>query len=325
MLRELSKYQNLGTPKYYHELLIAFRDSPNENWDRVKARELFYNKIVDGRNVFDGCIPFLDFVGIIKIEDNGRISPEETFFQFLISERLMTDKLVEKLMLKLCKDETFHSIFRSEFISKDIIYRVTQIDNSAFAFKYSRLKQLFIDLGVIKPHPVKHLNKFIFNKHFHRLFEKSIFPEIRKRKVGVESLKAEIEQKRINGEEAEKYVLAYEKKRLNGKKEISWVAEYSDADGYDFASYNTERSSQYDRFIEVKSYDGKPYFFWSRNEIDVARVKKSKYFLYLVDRSMMKEHDYEPLIIQNPYDSVYTNSDEWEQRIEKIRFSKLEL
>ena len=54
MLRELSKYQNLGTPSYYYELLIAFRDQPNEKWNEKKAKELFYNRIVDGRNVFDG-------------------------------------------------------------------------------------------------------------------------------------------------------------------------------------------------------------------------------------------------------------------------------
>ena len=320
MLGELSKYQNLGTPAYYHELLIAFKDSPEEKWNLIKVRELFYNKIVDGRNVFDGCVPFLDFVGVIELQSNGEIIPEEGFFQFLVSSNLMTDKLVERLMLKLNDDSAFHSIFCSEFISYDIIYKVVQIDNAAFSFKYSKFKQLLLDLGVLKPHPVKELNKFILNSRFKKLFDKVVLPQIHKRKIGVDELKAEMEQRQIYGEEAEKFVLAYEEKRLNGTKEIDWVAEYSISDGYDIASYNTEESTVHDRFIEVKSYQGQPYFFWSRNEMDIARIKKSNYFLYLVNRSMMKEPEYDPLIIQDPYESVLNNGDKWEQRIEKIRF-----
>ncbi|WCT14232.1 DUF3883 domain-containing protein [Mucilaginibacter jinjuensis] len=99
------------------------------------------------------------------------------------------------------------------------------------------------------------------------------------------------------------------------------VAEYSVAEGYDIASFNTEESISNDRFIEVKSFNGQPYFFWSRNEIDIARIKKHDYYLYLVDRLKINDIDYIPTIIQNPHSEVLMKEEVWDQRIEKIRFS----
>jgi len=47
-----------------------------------------------------------------------------------------------------------------------------------------------------------------------------------------------------------------------------------------------------DKFIEVKSYSGDPYFYWSRNEVKVAETEKNNYFLYLVNRDEMNDIDY---------------------------------
>ncbi len=58
---------------------------------------------------------------------------------------LMTDKLLEKIFLKLKNDPIFMKIFSPQFISYDIIYNSVQIDNSAFPFRYSSFKQLLID------------------------------------------------------------------------------------------------------------------------------------------------------------------------------------
>jgi len=62
-----------------------------------------------------------------------------------------------------------------------------------------------------------------------------------------------------------------------------------------------------DRFIEVKSYDREVSFFWSRNEVEKAKELKGKYYLYLVDRSRIKENDYKPQQFQDPYKKVFEN------------------
>ena len=127
-----------------------------------------------------------------------------------------------------------------------------------------------------------------------------------------------MEQKQIYGEEAELFILAFERTRLNNKKGIDWIAEYSVAEGYDIISFNTISSTKNDRCIEVKSYSGSPYFFWSRNEMDIARIKGDEYYLYLVDRNQINNEDYTPIVIQNPYKNVL-NGTEWIKTVDKYK------
>ena len=112
--------------------------------------------------------------------------------------------------------------------------------------------------------------------------------------------------------------MEFEKKRL-GDKQIDWVAQYIVNEGYDIASYNEEDDEEYNRFIEVKSYDGNtPYFFWSRNEFNVAKRKSKKYWVYLVNRTEMNNENYEPIMKQNPIESILNNED-WKKQIEKYK------
>lgn len=319
MLNELSKYENLGTPSYHFQLLRTIRDNPNEKWRVKNISALFHNRIIDDRSIFDGCLPLLSSIDIIEINTYEEIIIDSTFLNYLESEKQMVDRLVERLMISLNSDSVFHGMFCSEYISYDIIYHSIQIDNSAFPLKYACFKQLLIDFDILKVHPTQKLNKYIINGRYKKIFDKEVLPEIKKRKIGIKELHRLLEQNQIYGEEAEKFVLEFEINRLNGKKKIDWVAEYSTSDGYDIASYETINSQEHDRFIEVKSYSGQPHFFWSRNEMDIARIKKSRYYLYLVDRSRINSSVYVPIIIQDPYNNVLKNNSQWEQRVEKIR------
>lgn len=321
MLKELSQFQNLGTPKVHYEILTVISGSEEMTWLESDIRDRFRNRNIDGRILFDGCLPLLHKLDLALKLENGHIQIDDSFKEFLRSENLMIDRFVERLLLNLQNDNVFHDIFCSEYISWDIIYNTLQIDNSAFPLKVASFKQLLIDFKVISDHPTKEFNKFIINGRYKKIFDKIVLPEIRKRKIGVEELMRSLEQKRINGEEAEIFVRDFEEKRLNHKKEVDWVAEYSAAEGYDIASFETELSKKHDRFIEVKSYESTPYFYWSRNEMDIARIKKGNYFLYLVDRKKMNDEDYEPMMIQNPYASlIQIKNENWENVVEKIRF-----
>jgi len=324
MLKDLSNYENLGTPRCHFGLLTKILSDTKIKWDEKDVVDFFHNRIIDDRNVFDGCLPILSYTGIIEFDSEKGIIVNNPFCDFLRSESLFIDKFVEKLFFKLNFDSVFHTIFCSEYINYDIIYRSIQIDNSAFPFKYSNFKQLLYDFGVLQEHPTKHFNKYIINSHYKKIFDKVVLPEIKKRKIGIEEFQKDLERNQIYGEEAEKFVLDYEKNRLKGIKEAYWVAQYSVSDGYDIASFENELSEEYDRFIEVKSYEGNPYFFWSRNEIEVSRLRENSYYLYLVDRKKMQKVDYAPLIIRNPYVNVLKNESQWSQDIEKIKFRLIE-
>ena len=85
-------------------------------------------------------------------------------------------------------------------------------------------------------------------------------------------------------------------------KQVSQVDPYV---GYDIASFDGRDSdgSLHDRFIEVKSTTSiTPRFFWSRNEINVARKYGDQYWLYLwtdVEGSAILH------MIQNPYIELF--------------------
>lgn len=123
----------------------------------------------------------------------------------------------------------------------------------------------------------------------------------------VENLLFQQERNRKLGELAEKYVLDFECRRLE-RDDIMLVSEIDYAAGFDIASFSSNQSKEFDRFIEVKSYSLKCRFFWSNNEYEVAKQLGDQYFLYLVDRGQMQDVRYGPEIIQNPAQKLFADS-----------------
>jgi len=313
MLVELERYENLGTPSYFWELLKIL-DEKKGNWTVEHVREYFFNRIVDGKSVFDGCLPFAQTLGIITIDGHNKVSLEEGFTQFLMSEQYMRGKIIEKLLFALQDDDAFQTIFSSANISYDVIYNLIQVDNAAFGFRFSNFRRLLLSFEFISRHPDQQIRKFIVNQKYRILFDKAILPEVKRRKIGIEHLEEMLAQRQIRGAEAEDFVLAFEKQRLTAHLRIQSILKISDYDvavGYDIVSYNDANSPEHDRFIEVKSCSIDRRFYWSKNEILQARIMRTRYFLYLVDAEKLKQVEYEPLIIQNPYENVFMNNDEW--------------
>lgn len=324
MLEELCRFENLGTPKFHFYLLTEISKSKSVVWTRDDIASLYHNRSIDGRLVADGCLSLLVAFGILRESSENLVSIDPEFLHFLQAEAQFIDRVIERILSKVKDDRVFHQIFNSEFISHDVIYRQVQIENAAFPLRFSAFKQLLIDFQFLQEHPELTFSKFIINSRYKKAFDKVVLPEIRKRKLGINELRKLLEQQQIYGEEAEKYVLQFERNRLSNRAEdIVWVAEYLASEGYDIASFNSEESTEADRFIEVKSYSGNPYFFWSRNEIEIARIKRARYFLYLVNRDEITKKGYVPLIIGDPYQRVYKAKRIWEQRVEKIRFELL--
>ena len=315
MLNDLRKYDCLGTPNYFFELLSTLKSNSGSNWQKNDLEKLFFNRVVDNRPVIDGGIDLAIRINVLlEIDTSFQLNTD--FENHLNSVSQMIDGFNQFLLEALKNDTTFLNIFSSKHLSNDIIYKSLKIDNAAFAFKYSNFKQLLLDFNTISEHPTPEFKSYILNPRYKKLFDKTVLPEIKKRKIGIEEFKRTMELQQIYGEEAEKFVLAFEKKRL-GDKHIEWVAEYIVNEGYDIASYNEMNDVRYNRFIEVKSYDGpKPYFYWSRNEYTVAKRKKEQYWLYLVNRSEMNDENYKPLMEQDPFNGILKNEG-WDKQVDK--------
>lgn len=317
MLKELSQYENLGTPGFFHELFTQL-NSKAQTWNEYQVKEYFYNRIIDGQSVFDGCLSLAKAINAIRIGENGEIILNPELVTALVNERYLSNKILEMLLREIRDDEIFHEIFCSENMSYDIIYRFIQIELSAFPFKHSGFRKLLINFNFIYAHPDKNIRKLIVNSRFKKIFDRELLPEISRRKIGINELRTLIEAKQIHGEEGERFALNYEQARLKSHpifSRIEIISYYDIGAGYDIISFNSLESLEHDRFIEVKSFVGVPNFHWSRNEIDVAKLKGDKYFLYLVNREEMNNFEYVPTIIQNPYDKIL-NTDDWVRSVD---------
>jgi len=318
MLKELKKYENLGTPKYFWELFQLLQKGDVWKLSDVKAH--FYNRIIDDSQIFDGCIPLLELSGIISIREDTEEVVVQYGFKRFYSERMCANKVLGGVLEKLKENENFNLIFKQSHF--DYLHtRAVVIDNSAFGLQYGNIRRLLLDFEFLLPHP-QFERKLIINSRWKKFFDVEITPRVRK-VLSLEELKEQIQKQEQSGEEAEKFVLEFERKRLNKKENIEWIAPYDSNAGFDILSFHDKSDSQNNRFIEVKSYTGvTPYFYWTRNEIKKAKEKKDNYVIYLVNRDKMANEDYEPEMFFNPIEVILKN-DDWNKEIDKYYINKI--
>lgn len=116
------------------------------------------------------------------------------------------------------------------------------------------------------------------------------------------------------GEQAEQWVVEYEKVRLTGHPLRDQVRRISSEDvsaGYDIVSFSSISALRHDLFIEVKSHGARRAFHWSRNEIARAKELGERYALYVIDRTRLDDPEYQPHVIYAPTHALFENSDMW--------------
>ncbi len=139
------------------------------------------------------------------------------------------------------------------------------------------------------------------------------------RKMSLEELYGQLQRNEELGEEAEKFVIMYEKQKLRNigiNKDPIQVSIIDVLAGYDIASYISD-SDKPNKYIEVKSCDEKYSFHISRNEIEKAREKRDAYYLYLYIRTQKRVVE-----VQNPYFTIFKSGTEWNYESESFIVSK---
>ncbi len=193
------------------------------------------------------------------------------------------------------------------------------IERSAIKLRHAVYRNLLFSFGVLKVRPdggfyylgdIKHISKTI-QKH--------------QEKVTIEQLLNKLQNQREQGGQGEQFVLNWEKIRLSDHIKINDIQQISMIDvcaGYDIASFNDTTSLKYDRFIEVKTYQGNPHFYWSANERKVAELKGDAYYIYMIDIDKISDENYAPIIIQNPI-KFFTENINWRMSIESLLMEQL--
>jgi hypothetical protein len=191
--------------------------------------------------------------------------------------------------------------------------------------KFSDTRNLLLELDFIS---VSEDNSTYFiNPEYTDLFLK----QFSRRKLAPETLKRKQTENDAIGLAAEKAVIEFEIGRLIGisfnQDEIEHTSQENALAGYDIKSFENhldENSKYVDRFIEVKAVSIDDFkFYWSRNEMGIAKVLGEKYFLYLLPVISSNTFDFSKLmIINNPFKNIYSNKLHWEKEEESVSFSK---
>lgn len=137
MLEELKKYDNLGTPAYFWELFEQLRNG--DSWTLDEISNYFFNKIIEDKSIFDGCLPLLQLTKIIEVDESGIVDIAYNYKHIFQSTDLCKKKILKGILDEFIKDEEFYKIFSAENVSYDyIVHKTVDLNFSAFGLKYAK-------------------------------------------------------------------------------------------------------------------------------------------------------------------------------------------
>lgn len=311
MLKELKRCNTIGTADGFLFLVYMIIGK-----DRISKAEI-QNRCALENGVTVNCpgaIAFLDYLGLASLNSDCVIPTEQLNLLAGMSGQDIIDTTVKLCISRLAED----GIFDRAPMGFDPVTGHLSIKRTAFPLSYAAIRNFLTVVGVLEKENQGEIGVL-------DAYEESLAELIRsrKKKLTQEQLLVQQEEKAKRGLEAEEFVLQLEKNRLPGRAaKIKRISDYDVGAGYDIVSYNDENSGVYDRFIEVKCYLGEPHFFWSENEYDVARIKRDKYILCLVDYNMIGKPSYCPEYIINPAETIFENTD-WLVSTASFRIKKV--
>lgn len=191
--------------------------------------------------------------------------------------------------------------------------------------KFSGTRNLLLELDFITASADN--TTYFVNPDYADLFVK----QFSRKKLSPETLKRKQAENDSIGLTAEKAVIKFEVKRLTkillDPNEIEHTSQENVLAGYDIKSFENHldsNSKRIERYIEVKAVSIQDFkFYWSRNELEIAKVFGDKYFLYLLPVISKDKFDFEKLmIVNNPFKHIYSNELDWKKEEESILFSK---
>lgn len=322
MLEELLKHDKIGSRE---EFCFFLFDSLSAGNDHVLAnvRKYCISNVFSISRCFNGLVRFFQFISFINIHDD-RVSVNQTNFdKTRFDKETYFDQfhLYYHLIKKLKEEGILQELFNVNNLKFNSRLSQYYVIENRFPYKYFMFRNMLLSTGFFHRNEEVE-NHLIVKKEFTDDFKRIVidnFPTPNKsiRKISLTQLKNSQQAKEDAGRRAELFALQYEHQRLFGHpdlKKVEIISEKHANAGYDIESFDDLDSIVFDRFVEIKSYEGEVSFYWSRNEVERAKELREKYYLYLVDRSRITEDDYKPQKLQDPYKKVFDN-ELWKKEI----------
>lgn len=311
MLIELKRCNSIGN---IEGLLFLVSMLSNK---RITSKKEVFNRSFLEKDIIlncNGALAFLEYLEYVQLSEDLIILTDQ-FEELKISKgNQIIDILVRTCISRLTSDGIF-DLNETRF---DIEKGRISLKGSAFPLAYAAIRNFLIMAGALG----KESNGDIsILETYETDFSENIGE--RKNKFTLEQLLSQQKEQSERGLEAEEFVLKLEKLRLPEKaNRIKRISDFDVSAGYDIVSFQSSHSYAYNRFIEVKSFLGTPQFYWSENEIDVARIKGDSYVLCLVDYKKMNNPEYRPEYIYNPYEIIFAD-DNWLVNVATYKIKKV--
>lgn len=310
MLKELTEYKTFGSLRHLKviahaitrttcsldDLFIIAASESSAEIPRVKE-----------------LVSLLNELGFCEIENN-KVKSSEKLCAYMGGSLPIETVIAQELFKRTLSE----GIMPLDAVKYDAENRLAYLNQHDILTCYSQIRNLLIESGVLKAEN----NKLIIDPISATILKES--KKVLLNGLSPEQLLNKLERDRIIGEEAEKFVMEYEKRRIGYPlaNEIQQVSLITVSAGYDIASFETPQSQRPDRFIEVKAV-GNNGFFFSRNELDTAKKLGHKYFLYLVNVKRIGQNDYNPEIICNP-SLVFSDTSDWRIVPDRFHVTKID-
>ena len=290
-----------------NELFVIYQKLAETIITRVDVRSLGYDSIA-----VDNSISLLCDIGLIFFNKNDNIFQQTTLKKLEITE--FTEEFY--LRLQNTYSDVFNFIDNAKLLFDEAEGKL-YIKRNSVSLELSGLLMILDGLEKIK---LTHNDIFILDKRL--LNNRKEYHAKSFHYRSLEDLKDQLEKNEAYGVEAELAAMEYETvllKKMGINKLPERISEYNTSAGYDIASFTDSESMIPDKFIEVKSCSDSTWTFYiSKNEVETAKIKQDRYYLYLFNRKFQQFK-----IIKNPY-SFFTNdclTHQWaiESQIYKIK------
>lgn len=301
-----------------HTLCNTLADTDVRHLSNIKRKYLEYAL------AFDETLSLLENLEVVR-NDSGELVPSKTFSRTHDSLDEFKNKFLPVLFSanRDVSEELRDFLLNFQTENDKTFFKATELQK----IKFSDTRNLLLELEFIST-GADNATYFI-NPEFADLFVK----QFSKRKLSPETLKKKQAEYESIGLTAEKAVIAYEVKRLTDisilPSDIEHTSQENVLAGYDIKSFENfldPNSKRVDRYVEVKAVSVEDYkFYWSKNEMEIAKVFGEKYYLYLLPVISNNTFDFDKLIIKrNPFKNIYSNELEWRKEEESVSFSKIQ-
>ena len=267
---------------------------------------------------YDETFAFLQ--NITGIKDTGTGIQVNSVFNDLadnIDEKAIANKALLLIQEKksLYRDQLFQYLLKFGLNNGDLTYQPGDLNRAEF----SDVRNFLIEAGVVEYQST--LDRYLINPdqiHLYALALEStkvVTPKILKRRL--------MDKDEI-GRKAELEIVKYEKNRVGKQHEhhVAHIALKNEAAGYDIKSVSLMEGGQVEpRYIEVKAVPLDTYrFYWTWNEMKVAELLKSNYYIYLLPVNRGNGYSLDKLkMIQDPIAGILDSPETWNVETDLIR------